>query len=352
VISKRIEQIDILRGLAAMWVMLSHYQPYWSRAFSPTTIIVPNSFGIHAVELFFVISGFVIFMTLDRCKTVVDFAVMRFSRLYPAYWSALAISTIASIALLGGSLWPGGLLANATMLQQFLGFPHNDIVYWSLTVEMAFYLNVAWVFALGLHRNPKRVLIVWLLASAAWAVIHPRPDGPFLGTDPRQWPALFFALDFAPYFSIGIVFFDAMKWGWSERRFGILALAVVTQWLIAGWVGVLITLIIIGIFWMAVSGRLSLLVSKTTLFLGAISYPLYLCHRGMGYSAMNWMHAKQMDASIAIPIVMVGAISLAAFITFVIEKPGVRLIRRWYDAHGAGHHGHLQPAAVPPPARS
>lgn len=339
---RRIQQIDVLRGFAAVWVMLSHYQPYWSRTFEPTFIIVPNSFGVHAVELFFVISGFVIFMTLDSCKTVIDFAVLRFSRLYPAYWTALAISTIAGLVLLGDHLWPGGLLANATMFQQFLGFPHNDIVFWSLTVEMAFYLNVAWLFALGLHTRPKRVLAVWLIAASVWAIVHPRPDGPFFGTDPRMWPALFFALDFAPYFSTGVIFFDAMKHGWSQRRFAILGLAVVTQGLIGGWVAVAIMLTIMAIFWLAVTSRLSMIVSKATLLLGAISYPLYLCHRSLGYATLNWMHARHVNALIAIPITIVGALTLATLITYFVERPATRAIRHWYDGHRPEPAGNLQ----------
>ncbi len=332
----RVQEIDALRGLAALWVVLSHYQPYWNRYLGPTTIIVPNSAGVHAVEMFFLISGFVIFMTLDRCKTIVDFAVSRFSRLYPAYWAALLIGTVIGIAVVGDKFWAGNFLANLTMFQEFVGAPHHDIVFWSLSVEMAFYLNVAWLFALGLHRSPQRIVAAWLLAACIWALVFRQP------ADHRQWPAVFLALDFAPYFSIGIVFFDAGKWGWSERRAAMLAFAAVTQWLLGGWVALLIAMLIAGIFWLAVSGRLAFLVSKIPLGLGAISYALYLTHRNLGYQMLAWMHAHHIAAMIAIPLAILGAITLATLITYGIERPALRAIRAWYDAHRPGNRGSLQ----------
>lgn len=81
----RVEQIDVLRGLAALTVVFSHYFPFWDRYVEDILVIVPGAYGFYAVKLFFVISGMVIFMTLDKCNSVADFAVLRFSRLYPAY---------------------------------------------------------------------------------------------------------------------------------------------------------------------------------------------------------------------------------------------------------------------------
>jgi len=286
--------------------------------------------GAYAVHLFFVIAGFVIFMTLDRCRTLTDFAVMRFSRLYPAYWVALALNTVVAIGFFGDSFWPGGLVTNATMFQEFLGVRNFDHVFWSLTVEMAFYVNVAWLFALGLHRSPKRVVTVWLLAACIWALAIKQPQA-----DHRQWLAMLFALDYAPFFSIGIVFFDAMNWGWSRQRAGIFAFALVTQWLLGGWVGLLVATMISAIVWLALSGRLRFLVSRVTLWLGAISYALYLCHRNLGYHALNWLHAQHIDGVTAGSVTIAGALMLATLVTYGIERPALRLIRAWYDARGA-----------------
>ncbi len=52
--------------------------------------------GYLCVNLFFVISGFVIFMTLDRTRVPLDFVVSRVSRLFPAYWAAIVLTMLVT----------------------------------------------------------------------------------------------------------------------------------------------------------------------------------------------------------------------------------------------------------------
>jgi peptidoglycan/LPS O-acetylase OafA/YrhL len=55
--------------------------------------------GYLGVNLFFVISGFVIFMTLDRTLVPLDFVISRTSRLFPAYWAAIIITMVITHSL-------------------------------------------------------------------------------------------------------------------------------------------------------------------------------------------------------------------------------------------------------------
>jgi peptidoglycan/LPS O-acetylase OafA/YrhL len=89
----RLHELDVLRGLAALCVVVSHYTSYSARYLSgaPFGVLVPTIYGFYAVLLFFMISGFVIYFTLERSRTWQDFAVSRVSRLYPAYWTALTL---------------------------------------------------------------------------------------------------------------------------------------------------------------------------------------------------------------------------------------------------------------------
>src|SRR6185295_20159155 len=104
----RFQEIDVLRGLAALAVLFSHYIPFWDRYVYHIPVLVPNAVGYYAVSLFFIISGFVIFMTVERCNTVLDFAVLRFSRLYPMYWVSLLVFTAVSVLVVGQPLWLRG----------------------------------------------------------------------------------------------------------------------------------------------------------------------------------------------------------------------------------------------------
>lgn len=139
----RLTELDALRGIGALCVLVFHYSTRFHELF-PQAEHVPFSFpgGNYRVLLFFTISGFAIFFTLDRIRNVADFVVNRFARLYPAYIVAMLLTL--SIEYLGHVyallVGPGAILANLTMLQGFAFIPEVDGAYWTLTVEIAFYV--------------------------------------------------------------------------------------------------------------------------------------------------------------------------------------------------------------------
>lgn len=101
--SKRLFELDALRGIAALGVVLFHYMVAFADNYSHASEIFPLfryfRYGKHGVELFFLISGFVILMSLEKTKNGPDFVVGRFARLYPTYWTAVVLSfTVVTIA--------------------------------------------------------------------------------------------------------------------------------------------------------------------------------------------------------------------------------------------------------------
>ena len=76
----RLVELDALRGIAAVVVVLYHLT-YWNDAAGQAPFSV--FWGHYGVELFFIISGFVIFMTLAQARDLRAFAVSRVARLYP-----------------------------------------------------------------------------------------------------------------------------------------------------------------------------------------------------------------------------------------------------------------------------
>src|SRR6266446_6407653 len=85
----RFEELDALRGVAALSVILFHYLHQYDAIYGKDGVLLFGALnwpsGIYGVYLFFMISGFVIFMTLRGARDWLDFVVSRFSRLYPAY---------------------------------------------------------------------------------------------------------------------------------------------------------------------------------------------------------------------------------------------------------------------------
>jgi len=94
----RLVGLDVLRGFAAVAVMLHHHGQYYDELYPGRAPLSVNFFDGHfGVELFFIISGFVILMTIERKATVWAFAVARAARLMPCFLAALALATVILI---------------------------------------------------------------------------------------------------------------------------------------------------------------------------------------------------------------------------------------------------------------
>ena len=100
----RIAELDALRGIAVLSVILYHYTSRYNDLYQhKSTYLLNFTLGRLGVQLFFIISGFVIFMTLERCSNIKQFIIKRMSRLYPAYIVSVTLTfTIVSFVGLKG----------------------------------------------------------------------------------------------------------------------------------------------------------------------------------------------------------------------------------------------------------
>src|SRR4051812_18925698 len=84
----RYKELDALRGVVAILVVFFHFTMNRSEY---NSFLKPGTTG---VDLFFIISGFVIFMTLKKTSTRAEFVINRISRLYPTNWSVVSFTFI------------------------------------------------------------------------------------------------------------------------------------------------------------------------------------------------------------------------------------------------------------------
>lgn len=128
----RVNEIDLLRFLAALSVVFFHYsfRGYAADGLSrmPYPFLAPfTKYGYLGVELFFMISGFVILMTVAS-GSLRTFIISRFTRLYPAFLACCTITFIVTI-LIGAPKFSASLrqyIINMTMLGKFVGIPSID----------------------------------------------------------------------------------------------------------------------------------------------------------------------------------------------------------------------------------
>jgi len=342
----RFEEIDVLRGLAAMVVVLSHYSTHCVKFFqeAPFGFRLDTIYGFYAVQLFFIISGFVISLTVEKSRDWRDFAFSRLTRLYPAYWAAVTLMVVVHVLVFKDKFWIGGYVTNMTMLQEFLGFPNLDNVFWTLTVELAFYAIIGALFAAGLLPRIEVVAAGWLAAGCIWSLVDQH-----LGLALPETFARLFILSHAPFFMAGIVFYRIATRGLTPQRLALILAALAA----AGWIDglpspdspavawgdvlhrLVIAAILFAIFGLAVLGGLRFAISRATLWLGGISYSLYLSHRNLGHSTMSSLHELGVPVWILFTITLAGALILAAALTYLVERPALKALRHWYRTRAA-----------------
>ena len=115
--------------------------------------------------LFFAVSGFVIPSTLNG--SIGDgtrrFLIRRFCRLYPAYWFSIPIGWLSATWLDGRQIDVSTVLANVSMTQNFFGYPDIIGVYWTLSIELAFYCICLILFLARVAKYQVSYFIVSLL---------------------------------------------------------------------------------------------------------------------------------------------------------------------------------------------
>ncbi len=184
-----------------------------------------SDFGRYAVFGFFILSGYLMTLIMQesysyRAQGLGRFALNRFLRLYPAYWTACLISVVLIIALgeANTSVISSSLAlprtseivaVNLTMVS-FSLFPHEvgprlSPATWALTVELFYYCLIG----LGISRNRNRTM-VWLFLSVVYVALTY-----FMGL---FWHARYFALPAGSLpFSIGALLYFLHRDGWEPR---------------------------------------------------------------------------------------------------------------------------------------
>ena len=179
---ERYGRIQILRFVAALGVVLYHGSLYLQQK-RPDAGVAVRVFDHHfalGVQLFFVISGFVIAHSIER-MSVGEFARRRLLRIYPAYWLAVAI-TLGGKLLLFGTIPGGEDLGRALTLLPFGPLVYPLSVEWSLIYEVFFYGVVALAAAFGWARTRDWLCVLWLLVIVVAALEPQAKPTAFLPT--------------------------------------------------------------------------------------------------------------------------------------------------------------------------
>jgi peptidoglycan/LPS O-acetylase OafA/YrhL len=297
----RLECLDALRGIAAVVVLFQHVVSMFPRPegefVSRILHRILSTSGSAAVDLFFVLSGFVLTLpyigTRARGMDYTDFAVRRVMRLYPAYWIAVAVALLARFAISDdlhasaltewtATYWSVPLTASEVLRTFSMVVPFDsgalNTVFWSLLVEMQISLLLpVFIGALAAVRSIRGALVIFASSIVIGLTI-----------------AQSSALQFLPLFVLGTVLakhqasIAGVLANLSRKSFlALLLLSLVgmearlftwrypelpPQYLAGAGAGLLIMLVLSRL------RQSRLLVNPLTHLLGTASYSLYLLH--------------------------------------------------------------------------
>ncbi len=311
--------IEALRGIAAFAVCWFHLTGYPQFGSLPA-VKASGAYGFLGVQVFFVVSGFVIPYSLYRGGYVTAdygrFLLKRVSRLEPPYLITVAACVmhdyIASLGLVGAAkpfaiTWPQ-VLAHLGYVNAFLGMPWFIDVFWTLAVEFQFYLVVGLAYAAIRSTRPAAALGI-PVAVAVMALCCPWNE---------------FLLHHTPLFLMGVAAFRHMCLDRSRMELWLTLAAAVALTIavddgpkaLAGLAAAL------AILFVQYSNRM-------LNFLGRISYSLYLAHALVAGTVVNqgskWLGSSMAAGWLLLLLTLAAVLAVSQLMYKLVESPAKRI---------------------------
>lgn len=317
---KQISIVIALRGFAALSVAIFHIVNAPIGFVEDETVRSIFVRGASGVQVFFIISGLVIPLSLIKSnfqfKLLGRFMLKRTIRIEPTYLAMIALS-MAFIAFREVVLNDGGLafpslltlFYNVTYLVPFVGGEWINAVFWTLGVELQYYLLIALVWPLAKSLDARTVVLLPVLGV--------------VGAELIDWA---FVLHWLHFFNVGIVLalFRCNKL--SKRLFWIAQAATILgiYWNFSLFYAILASLTLAVVFLFPDKSGGSFLQ-----FLGNQSYSLYLIHGLVGCSTINILmrfveFSAPWEYFVAVPLALGLSILAAQLMYLSIERPTMR----------------------------
>jgi peptidoglycan/LPS O-acetylase OafA/YrhL len=346
----RFELLDGLRGVAVTGVVFYHYLFFWTSAGDGYNLIAYDdafagvpfiSVGYLGVHLFFAISGFVILLTLERTKSLSEFIIKRAIRLLPPL-VLFGTITFAFVNLVGPVKlrvgWWEYLLSLIILPPQHIGmligkpdWQWIDGVYWSLWVEVKFYVIIGIMYFV----SRTNLLVLWI-GYELFSIILRLAQFIVGGGGLLAMAEGFFFQRYVPYFSLGLAAYTVWKGrdgravrtlvGVAVTHVAVLSTAQIVQSAnILSWRNVEFVLgqaTIIALLYALAWKRWNPVVFRRFPFVqvGRASYGIYLLHQNVGITILSLAIFES---------ALLGL--LGAFVVFVLVAAAASASFIWYE---------------------
>ena len=350
----RIAILDGFRAFAIALVIGFHYFSRWTPPRSAENLYPYGdwlahfplfNYGYLGVQLFFIVSGFVISMTLLGCRDWYDFAWKRFARLFPTMLLCSTLSFLFVWAFPTGhfssslrDFLPSLTFSEPDLWSRALGLPFRaiDSAYWSLQVEVKFYFWAAVLFFVG-QADRFVIRFTWFFV-AVWVAQ--------LVSEATDWRVSRAIVEEAwipahlPWFAAGVGFHSTYHSRGDRTGVWLIVLSLlvlVLRWFTAPAASateLLFSILFFGLFTLFVKrpNSLAWFGSAPMVAIGAASYSLYLLHQDIGVTVLSLWAASgvAVHSSAWLAVAVAGClIALSVGIYRFWEMPAKGQILRW-----------------------
>lgn len=337
----RIKFLDGFRGIAILLVVMFHAYSRWASIVplgKDLSNFVIFKQGFLGVQLFFLISGFVILMTLEKSDNFFIFIKKRWLRLFPVMLIA-TLFVFLSAQLLPErpagipkitSIFPGLLFVSPALINKLTGLDVGILEgsFWSLYVEVKFYILFGVLyFYFGKIKAILGILFFYLFWLGLKTMI-------FLKINSAQYffevCTIFFSFHYFGWFATGAIaylYYSTKKYIFIGLAilvglFSVLSLnihstAIITMMLLLG----LMFLATIYFDWLK-----NIFGNKIFVFFGFVSYPLYLIHENTMIAIIIYLRKTTIIPNILLPIIPIICLVIIAFFIAKIVEPKIQKV--------------------------
>ena len=351
--SSRYKHIDSLRGLAVLLVVWLHVSEVYINLSSSVknngTLLYDFAwyinFGRIGVVIFFAISGFVLLKSIrgNRINGIKEFLIKRFFRLYPAFWLSVFMGAYV-MQLFGHNMSFEKIIANMTMLPQMFNQEMVLGLYWTLEVELIFYFVGLILFLLKSSQKPINLFLISIfflfvfVISKIMFVINTEHIG--LAIIPLNLSIMFWGALGRSYYDNSNLNINLFNKNISIKLLFItLSIIILIIPLLHFFKGIIsddfkniqigISYIIGILVFLLLSTKFKIY-NKFLVWIGTISYSIYLFHPIVFYSLFWWLKNyaplsfTEMHLVVYLIINFMLSIVFGSIIYYLIEKPSIR----------------------------
>jgi exopolysaccharide production protein ExoZ len=317
----RFNSIQLLRGIAALYVFLFHINNVFYEGTASGAGYLFSK-GYTGVDIFFVISGFVISLSISKAtssKDLFKFLIDRLIRIYPTYWF------IASVFLLFGACHAS--YDSSYIIKSYLLIPSYELLCtvqsWTLCYELYFYLLAS---LLIISKKFRYIFFLLGTCSILSAVM------PYFSLNVHLPERSFYGVHFME-FALGMIAFRYHHKLSAKAGFLLIAAALLIH-IFPFQEGQLYRLlqiaipsffIIIGVT--AIEVKRKITIPKILLLTGNSSYVLYLINTGLCYILVEFM---PLFAGYKLPVLFIFAVlttGLSVVLHYYLEAPVIRFLK-------------------------